>query len=57
MLSYCNVVEAVHPGGRGRLEHIAPDELALAVDEVLPGVDLVIMLMRRRGRVVIVIER
>ena len=57
MLSYCNVVEAVHPGGRGRLEHIAPDELALAVDEVLPGVDLVMMLMIRKGRVVIVIER
>ena len=47
MSSYCNVVEAVHPGGRGRLEHIAPDELALAVDEVLPGVHLITIMIER----------
>ena len=34
-------VHHVHPGGGGRLEHIAPDKVMLLVDEILPGVGLV----------------
>lgn len=41
-------VEVVHPRGGRRLEHVAPHQMVLPVDEILPRFGLVILLWKIR---------